>query len=196
MMCGFEENVRKPDFLAKNGQKWQKLAIFGQNLETRIFSKIRLEHFFSLAKMQLCAKLQKNPMRGSPDVVWRTHRRTHAWVWVHSSHRLRRRDKKLPNYFYFLLNTWMLVESYPVMANSTPVLSRRCCRWRRRNRARSRVPVGVWGARHKCNCSQMLTGSAPSLRSRLEPKGKGGGAIQCLAWTYENKHKKHRAYRV
>ena len=22
LMCGFEENVRKPDFLAKNGQKW------------------------------------------------------------------------------------------------------------------------------------------------------------------------------
>ena len=144
------------------------------------FSKIRLEHFFSLAKMQLCAKFQKNPMRGSPDMVWRTHRRRHAWVWVHSSHRLRRRDKKLPKYFYFLLNTWMLVESYPVMANSTPVLSRRCCRWRRRNRARSRVPVGMWGARHKRNCSQMLTGSAPSLRSRLEPRGKGGELFNVL----------------
>ena len=28
---------RKPDFFAKNGQKWQKLVVFGQNLETRIF---------------------------------------------------------------------------------------------------------------------------------------------------------------
>ena len=36
-MCGFEENVRKPDFLAKNGQKWQKLTIFGQNLENENF---------------------------------------------------------------------------------------------------------------------------------------------------------------
>ena len=75
-MCKFEENVRKPDFWAKNGQKRQKLAIFGQNLETRIFSKIRLEHFFSLAKMQLCAKFQKNLMRGSPDIASRTNERT------------------------------------------------------------------------------------------------------------------------
>ena len=36
-MCGFEENVQKHDFLAKNGQKWQKLAIFGQNLENENF---------------------------------------------------------------------------------------------------------------------------------------------------------------
>ena len=30
-------NVQKLDFLAKNGQKWQKLAVFGQNLENEIF---------------------------------------------------------------------------------------------------------------------------------------------------------------
>ena len=32
-----EEIVQKLDFLAKNGQKWQKLTIFGQNLENEIF---------------------------------------------------------------------------------------------------------------------------------------------------------------
>ena len=40
------------------------------------FSKIRLEHFFSLAKMQLWAKFRKNLMRGSPDIASRTNRRT------------------------------------------------------------------------------------------------------------------------
>ena len=42
------------------------------------FSKIRLEHFFSLAKMQLCAKFQKNLMRGSPDIALHTNGRTDA----------------------------------------------------------------------------------------------------------------------
>ena len=28
---------KKTDFLAKNGQKWQKLAVFGQNLENENF---------------------------------------------------------------------------------------------------------------------------------------------------------------
>ena len=41
------------------------------------FSKIRLEHFYSLAKMQLCAKFQKNLMRRSPDIALRTHTRMH-----------------------------------------------------------------------------------------------------------------------
>ena len=44
----------------------------------KIFSKIRLEHFFSSAKMQLCAKFQKNLMRGSPDIASRTNERTSA----------------------------------------------------------------------------------------------------------------------
>ena len=80
-MCGFEENVQKPDFLAKNGQKWQKFAVFGQNFENQnFFSKITLEHFFSLAKMQLCAKFQKNLMRRSPDTASRTNGRTHTWT--------------------------------------------------------------------------------------------------------------------
>ena len=78
-MCKFEENVQKPDFWAKNGQIWQKLAVFGQNLENEnFFSKIRLEHFFSLAKMQLWAKFQKNLMRGSPDIASRTNERTNG----------------------------------------------------------------------------------------------------------------------
>ena len=46
LMRGFEENVQIPDFLAKNGQKWQKLAIFGQNLENENFFKNPLGTFF------------------------------------------------------------------------------------------------------------------------------------------------------
>ena len=60
--------------MAKYGKNWPFLA---KILKTRFFSKIRLEHFFSLAKMQLCAKFQKNLMRGSPDIVSRTDARTH-----------------------------------------------------------------------------------------------------------------------
>ena len=74
-MCGFEENVRKPDFSAKNGKNWPFLAKISK---TRVFSKIRLEHFFSLAKMQLWAKFQKNLKRGSPDIASRTDERTSA----------------------------------------------------------------------------------------------------------------------
>ena len=44
-MCGFEEIVQKPDF-AKNDQKWQKFAIFGQNLENENFLKNQLGTFF------------------------------------------------------------------------------------------------------------------------------------------------------
>ena len=42
-MCGFEEKAQKPDFWAKNGQKWQKRAKNGQ---TRIFFKNPLGTFF------------------------------------------------------------------------------------------------------------------------------------------------------
>ena len=59
--------------MAKNGKNWPFLA---KILQTKFFSKIRLEHFFSLAKMQLCAKFQKNLMRGSPDIALRTKART------------------------------------------------------------------------------------------------------------------------
>ena len=45
-MCGFEENVQKDDFLAKNGQKWLKLAIFGKNLKNENFFKKPLGTYF------------------------------------------------------------------------------------------------------------------------------------------------------
>ena len=62
-------------FSAKKGFFGPKNPWGGAN---DIFSKIGLEHFFSLAKMQLCAKFQKNLMRGSPDIASRTHGRTHG----------------------------------------------------------------------------------------------------------------------
>ena len=65
-MRGFEDIGSKGHFSAKKGGFWVKNPPGGQ---TRIFSKIRLEHFYSLVKMQLCAKFQKNLMRGSPDIV-------------------------------------------------------------------------------------------------------------------------------
>ena len=58
--------------MAKTGRFWPK------TVKREFFSKIRLEHFFSVVKMQLCAKFQKNLMRGSPDIASRTHGRTHA----------------------------------------------------------------------------------------------------------------------
>ena len=64
-MCGFEENVQKPDFKAKNGQKWQKLAIFGQNLENEnFFQKIRLEHFLASSRYNFVQKNHQNLLRG------------------------------------------------------------------------------------------------------------------------------------
>ena len=56
--------------MAKIGRFWPKTA------KREFFSKIRLEHFLSLAKMQLWAKFQKNLMRGSPDIASRTNGRT------------------------------------------------------------------------------------------------------------------------
>ena len=58
--------------MAKIGRFWPKTA------KREFFSKIRLEHFYSLAKMQLCAKFQKNLMRGSPDIALRTNAQTNA----------------------------------------------------------------------------------------------------------------------
>ena len=49
------ENVKK----AKNGQKWQKLVIFRQNLENEIFSKIRLEHFLASSIYSFVQKINK-----------------------------------------------------------------------------------------------------------------------------------------
>ena len=59
-------------------QNFQNLAIFGQNLENENFFKNTLGTFFSLTKMQLWAKFQKNLMRGSPDIASRTDGRTNG----------------------------------------------------------------------------------------------------------------------
>ena len=74
-MHGFEDIGSKGHFSVKNGVFGSKPPLGGKR---EFFSKIRLEHFYSLAKMQLCAKFQKNLMRGSPDIASRTHGRTHA----------------------------------------------------------------------------------------------------------------------
>ena len=58
--------------MAKIGHFWPK------SRKREFFSKIRLEHFISLAKMQLWAKFQKNLMRGSPDIASRTDERTNG----------------------------------------------------------------------------------------------------------------------
>ena len=75
-MHDFEDIASKSHFSAKKGGFGVKTPHGGQ---TRIFfSKIRLEQFFSFAKMQLCAKFQKNLMRGSPDIASRTNERTNG----------------------------------------------------------------------------------------------------------------------
>ena len=59
-MRGFEENVQKPDFKAKNGQKWQKLAIFGQNLENEnFFQKSAWNIFLALSRCSFVQKIIK-----------------------------------------------------------------------------------------------------------------------------------------
>ena len=58
--------------MAKIGRFWPKTA------KRDFFSKIRLEHFLSLAKMQLWAKFQKNLMRGFLDMNERTNERTNG----------------------------------------------------------------------------------------------------------------------
>ena len=72
-MDGFEDIGSKGHFSAKKGGFGVKTPLGGKR---DFFSKIRLEHFFSLTKMQLCAKFQKNLMRGSPDIASRTDGRT------------------------------------------------------------------------------------------------------------------------
>ena len=74
-MRGFEDIGLKDHFSAKKGGFWAETPPGGRTI---FFSKIRLEHFFSSAKMQLCAKFQKNLMCGSPDIASRTHARTDA----------------------------------------------------------------------------------------------------------------------
>ena len=59
-MCGFEENVQKLDILAKNGQKWQKFAVFGQNLENEnFFQKSAWNIFLVLSRYNFMQKIIK-----------------------------------------------------------------------------------------------------------------------------------------
>ena len=60
-------------FWHKKGGFKNKTPLGGKR---EFFSKIRLEHFFSLAKKQLGAKFRKNLMRGSPDMLSHTHTHT------------------------------------------------------------------------------------------------------------------------
>ena len=50
LMNGLRKKCEKPPFLGilvQNGQFW---TVFGQNMQNRIFSKKRLEHFFRLSE--------------------------------------------------------------------------------------------------------------------------------------------------
>ena len=58
--------------MAKIGHFWPK------SRKREFFSKIRLEHFFSFIKIQLCAKNHQNLMRGFLDMPSRTHARTNG----------------------------------------------------------------------------------------------------------------------
>ena len=65
---------------------WQKMLILGPFLTLisynpgikNFFQKSAWNIFFTLIKIQLCAKFQKNLMRGFLDMVLRTHAHTRA----------------------------------------------------------------------------------------------------------------------
>ena len=61
------------------------------------FSKIRLEHFFSIIKIQLCAKNHQNLMRGFLDIASRTHERTNARTHERESFSSHRRCRETKN---------------------------------------------------------------------------------------------------
>ena len=92
-MRGFENIGSKGHFSAKKGVFWVKNPLGGKR---EFFSKIRLEHFFSIIKIQLCAKNHQNLMRGFLDMASRTHARTHERD-SFSSHRLLPRDQQARN---------------------------------------------------------------------------------------------------
>ena len=74
-MCKFEENVQKPDFWAKNGQIWQKLAVFGQNLENEnFFQKSAWNIFLDSSRCSFVQKSSKSDARFSTYPV--TNKRT------------------------------------------------------------------------------------------------------------------------
>ena len=68
--CIFRKNGH---FLTVFGQKW---PIF------EFFSKIRLEHFFTLPKPYLTAKYQKKLMNGYWENAWRTYVRTYVHTYI------------------------------------------------------------------------------------------------------------------
>ena len=74
-MRGFEHIGPKGNFSAKK-VFFESIPPWGAN--EIFFQKSAWNIFFSLAKTQLCAKFQKNLMRGSPDIALRTDARTHA----------------------------------------------------------------------------------------------------------------------
>ena len=73
--------------MAKNGKNWPFLAKISK---TRIFFKNPLGTFFSIIKIQLCAKNHQNLMRGFLDIAWRTDER----AWILKVHRRCRETKK------------------------------------------------------------------------------------------------------
>ena len=76
LMCKFEENIQKPDFWAKNGQTWQKLAVFGQNLENENFFQKSAWNIFQSRQDATLGKVSEK----SDARIFRyrvTHARTH-----------------------------------------------------------------------------------------------------------------------
>ena len=59
-------------FRLKMAKKWQKFAIFGQNLENENFFKNPLGTFLKLYQDTALCKKHQNLMRGFLDIAWRT----------------------------------------------------------------------------------------------------------------------------
>ena len=77
LLAKFHENLMwRFEDMAKTVDFGPFLTLIPYNLEIKIFfSKIRLEHCFTLIKLQLRAKNQNNPMNGFRD-LHRTYVRT------------------------------------------------------------------------------------------------------------------------
>ena len=76
--CAVSKKMSKNLIFLLKMPKMAKVGLFWpKSWKREFFSKTRLEHFFSLAKMQLCAMFQKNLMRESQDIASRTDTRTH-----------------------------------------------------------------------------------------------------------------------
>ena len=73
-MTKFEVISQKPSKNRIFGKNGHFLTVFGQKWPIfEFFSKIRLEHFFTLPKPYLTAKFQKKVMSGCPDIAWHTY---------------------------------------------------------------------------------------------------------------------------